>query len=563
MDRAASWAAAGLVVGATLTVDPGGFAPFGPLRWTVVTAGSLVVVALARAWRGPLDLTTVLWGALLAWLLVATVGAVDPLHAWIGTPDRRLGLLAWVVSALVFLAGRRLAAVPGATRTVVRGMTVAAVGVGAWALAELGGTAPVDVSFDGGRLGGPWGQPAYLGAAGTLLVPAAVGLAADRGEVTAWRAGAAVGAVAALAAVLGSGTRAAWFGLLVGGTVVAPRAWPWLSRHRVPAAAGVVALVVVAALTPIGGRAVGALSPGGIDDSGRLDEWRIGVRALADHPVVGVGPEGYRVVFGDAVDADYEAEHGRDVLPDRAHDALLDVGIVGGVPALVLYGTLLAVVVAAAVRRIGRPDPVLACLGVGAVAFVAQSLLLFPTAELDPIFWLVAGLVVGGAPGGRPRRYEPALAGAVVLLALVALVAGGLDVAADRNLATATDRLAEGDEGAALAAADRATGLRPDSIRTWFVAGRVAEEAGTILAVDAALDRIEAGLERSPRDPALRTDRSRLLLDRAVRSGLAADAVVAVDALDELVADDPVRALHRERLDLARTLLADADGVNR
>ncbi|MDQ1519706.1 MAG: hypothetical protein QOI55_779, partial [Actinomycetota bacterium] len=42
--------------------------------------------------------------------------------------------------------------------------------------------------------------------------------------------------------------------------------------------------------------------------------------------------------------ARYERAHGRDPLPDRAHDALLDVGTTTGVPGLVAYVALLAVV---------------------------------------------------------------------------------------------------------------------------------------------------------------------------------------------------------------------------
>src|SRR3546814_15208205 len=74
----------------------------------------------------------------------------------------------------------------------------------------------------------------------------------------------------------------------------------------------------------------------------RSEEWRIAARALADHPIAGVGPEGYRIAFADAVDADYQRAHGRDQQPDRAHAAPLDVALAGGLPALAAWFAVMA-----------------------------------------------------------------------------------------------------------------------------------------------------------------------------------------------------------------------------
>ena len=73
-----------------------------------------------------------------------------------------------------------------------------------------------------------------------------------------------------------------------------------------------------------------------------------------------------------------------------------------------------------------------------------------------------------------------------------------------------------------VAHADDATRLRPDSIRTWYVAARIAQRGDALTDVDAALDRVQHGLDRSPRDPALRVLYGELLVERAARSRLAA-----------------------------------------
>src|SRR5690606_31272401 len=145
-------------------------------------------------------------------------------------------------------------------------------------------------------------------------------------------AGTAVGMLTV--AAVGSGARAAWVGLAASAIIVAamrrddiirlvarrPR------RHVAALAAGLaVAGAAIVVWSPLGDRVAATFDrdePGG---SGRLDEWRVATRVIADRPVIGAGPEGYRVVFADGVDRAYERDHGRDPLPDRAHAAPLDL----------------------------------------------------------------------------------------------------------------------------------------------------------------------------------------------------------------------------------------------
>src|SRR4051794_32499919 len=101
-----AWGVAALVLGTVVAVDPDGLVPTGPLRWTViaVTAG----ITLATLVRRPVVIPKAparLWAALIGMLTIAAFDAADPLHAWIGTPDRRLGLLAWITFPALFLAG--------------------------------------------------------------------------------------------------------------------------------------------------------------------------------------------------------------------------------------------------------------------------------------------------------------------------------------------------------------------------------------------------------------------------------------------------------------------------
>ncbi len=573
-------------------VLPFGWDRSGPIRWLVLpTVGfALLAASTDRATAaGPAGderpagalavRARVAWVVLLAWGLVATVVAVDPLHAWIGTPDRRFGWLTWLLCGALFTVG--VDGGPGARSLAVRATTVGAALLGLHTAGQWFGLLD-DGRFAGDRLGGPLGQPAYLGAAAALAAPVAAGLAVDRTAAPRWRLAGALGCGGAVTAIVLSQSRAAWVGSVVGVAVVAG-ASTWRRRRspgddagridrRIAAAAIGVPVVLVAAVPTLRRRLTGAGRSGGVVD-GRLDEWRVGLRALGDSPLTGYGPEGYRTVFGANVDEDYVVQWGRDVLTDRAHNGLLDVGLAFGLPGVAAAAAALGLVLLGAVRAARLGEPTLLGLAVGVVAHVVGQQFLFPLSEVDPLFWLLAGLVVGAAAQGGPadpigRPAPPSRAGprwrdtartvtigAAAGLAVLVAAAGIADIVADAEVATTLDDRRTGpaaDAGAGDGELDLATTLRPDSIRYRFLASRLASRRGDL---DAALAEIEAGLARSPSDPALRGEEGALLLERARRT---TDPAVrqpsidhAIEVLQDLVLDDPLHPRHLQRLGVA------------
>jgi tetratricopeptide (TPR) repeat protein len=195
-----------------------------------------------------------------------------------------------------------------------------------------------------------------------------------------------------------------------------------------------------------------------------------------------------------------------------------------------------------------------------------QQLVLFPVAELDPLAWLLAGVVLAATPdpsGTRRVGGDRGLRGTAVVVActvgaVLLVVDATSALVADRALATATAEAARGDHLAAVDAADRATDLRPWSIDGWYAAAGIAAAGPSLLDLDAALARMEAGLARSPRDPALLDRREQLLVERAQRSGLIEDLDRAEAAVRDRIAVDPANPAHHRRLGLV--LLARGDG---
>jgi tetratricopeptide (TPR) repeat protein len=382
-------------------------------------------------------------------------------------------------------------------------------------------------------VGGPFGSPAYLAAVAVMLIPASVGLACDPAERRSWRLAAGAAAGSGLLALGLSGTKAGLVGMGAALLVSLPAWWRSAAAHPVRAGLAAMAVIALTLVSPVGGRMADLAGEGG-QAAGRLDEWRIGMTALARRPLAGTGLEGYRIAFPGVVDAAYTRAYGREVVTDRAHSGPIDLGISLGLPGAVAW---LAAAGFLGVRgwRASRMGPLLAGLGAGVAGYFAQQLFLFPIVEGDVVLWALAGVLVAGV---GPRREQPVvskpLSWLAAALSVAALLAGALDVMADRQAASAlaADRVEP---------ADRAAALRPDSFRYRLVGAEVARRSGSL---EQAMARIGEALALSPNDPALRSARARLLVE-AAQAGGAAEIEAAVAALRDLVTTDPNHGGHR------------------
>lgn len=568
MDRAGSRVLAALAPTVLLAVDPWGWYPFGPIKWLLVT--TLVPVGLglelfARAPRVPPRLKWALL-AFLGWSAWTSAFGGDVVYAFIGTPERHFGVLTWAICVVLLVVGTALD--ERGARTVVGGVVLAGLGVGAVATAEALGWEPDELDV-AGRLSGTLGSPAYLGAAAALLLPVALGVALSR--TTAARSGVppdgtterddrrvvATGAAWAASVLLaiacvGSGARAAWLGLLAGTVVVAAssagslRAWGRDRPGRVAGAvlAVAVATVLVVLLTPVGSRLSAATDPDAAGGRGRLDEWRVATNVFLESPAVGFGAEGYRNAFHLGVDERYEREHGRRQQPDRAHSVVLDLAVTGGLPLVVAWLFVVGIVGRAAWRTLRSGPLWLRGVAAGLVAHVVGQLLLFPVVELEPIAWLLAGVVVARdlpRPHVEGRMHaDPRLAGSVIAISSIGLIVGLVDVRLDHAAERVAQALARGDRSAALRTVDESVGEGDLVVRVHLLAAR-AEVVGQ-RGYTAALRRVDDALAISPRDPIARLAKATYLVDRAEATQTVAHRDAARAYVAGELSDDPYAA---------------------
>jgi len=561
---------------AVLVVDPFGWYPFGPAKFAAVSVTGFGGTALVLASR-PVRLrgrTAITLGLFLVWLALAALVGFDPVYAWTGTPERRLGVITWLLCGLLFVSGHAIDV--ARDRVAMLGCLIATgLGSGSLAVAEAIGWEPSLFDVEPGRLTSTMGSAAFLGAVTVLLLPPMVGIAGDR-ELQPWVRGAAACAAAAqTVACVGAGARASWFGLAVAAlvTVVARRRAVLADRARAALVATslLVAFLALALLSPFGDRLASTADAGAAGGRSRVDEWRVAAAVVADHPVTGVGPEGYRIAFAEGVDDAYEQAYGRDPIPDRAHSAPLDVALAGGLPALAMWAALMVLMIGAAWRAL-RDGPLwLAGVAAGFVAHVAEQVLLFPTAELEPISWLLAGVLVATFPKAHPTAQRDAIGAAqprpehvaskatvaaAAAIAVAALAVGAVDVLADRDAHRSTEATGRGDTARAVRSARAAVARRPDEVRLHLLLGfaLVHDQQGT----NAGIAALNDALAISPGDPIVRRHRARLLVERAGATRLPADVTAARRDLDELTAMDPANAALWMLAGAAARLDADA-----
>lgn len=553
-------------VGAAGVVDPAGLAPFGPAKWAAVTAAMLTAAFVVL--RSPIRAARTPSIAWVAFLVVATLTAAlgaDPLYAWIGTPERHFGWLTWALCGIGFLVGQQLR--NAEFRALVVALAALGAVAGVWAAAELGGWNALALA-GAGRPIGVMGSSAFLGALASLTTPTSMAAMLDRSWRRAHRVAFAAAAASSGMALVASGARAAWTGAAAASVVVV--ACRRRSLRRPTTATLVAALVVAAAFvvpvaiaSGVAVRVPDAFSEREGGAHGRVDEWRTAARVIAAHPVTGVGPEGYRIAFAAAVDADYERRHGRDPLPDRAHSLVLDVAATTGLPGVALFLLVLASLTPFVARALRGAAPMAVGVAAAVLAYAIQSLFLFQLAELDPVVWLAVGALVGSsardhelAKFSTAARVRPTLALALAGAALV----GALDVVADRAARRTLTEVAAGRSPADPAFAAR---LRPDAVRYRLVAVRGYEASTRPGAFAEALDHLDAATRLSPGDPVVQRERARVLLDRARTTTASDDIARAVMTLRTIARSDPNNAEVQLRLGLALALADDLVAAER
>jgi O-antigen ligase len=407
--------------------------------WTILAFVCALFVWGVATRRVPrIEPIPVLDGFVAAFFGVSVVSfflSVDIEQSFWGERLQRQGLATLILYLLFFYAGRAYLKRPAQLVLLIRAVALGASVVAGYALIQWIGLDPIWTEQPTFRVSSTIGQPNALGAflAFTMILTL-VAAATSKGlpKQATWVFGASVQATALVLTV----SRGAYIAAAVGicmlvfyGALHARQLLRQLAIFLIVVASMATTLLIVSdtardAASQISGRmsAITEVSEAGSVRM-HLDLWRVAGAIIADHPILGTGPDTYAVVFPSYRDATLSTDRAAVFRPLRVespHNALLAVAVGSGLFALAFFLGILAV----SYRQLWMARADSALLGVVATG-VAGALTahlvgdLFITAEVTGtwLFWLVLGscLAVTVTRNGSARgsSVEPSLHGEV------------------------------------------------------------------------------------------------------------------------------------------------------
>ena len=136
--------------------------------------------------------------------------------------------------------------------------------------------------------------------------------------------------------------------------------------------------------------------------------WHAAIKMLVDHPVFGVGMDGFIDWYRRSRAEDYLAK-GFQSVSTSAHNVFLDIASSGGFPLILIYCAILVLVIISIVRFTKRSDGLdfyfLAIVG-GWVAYQAQSFVSINQLGLAIWGWVLSGLIIGYEINTRVKKIE-------------------------------------------------------------------------------------------------------------------------------------------------------------
>lgn len=130
----------------------------------------------------------------------------------------------------------------------------------------------------------------------------------------------------------------------------------------------------------------------------RGDYWRAGWKITVQHPLTGVGLDGYGDWYRRARNLAATVRRGPDVTSNAAHNVWLDLSSNGGFPLLISYLTLVILVVIASLRILKSSkvfDPYFSALFGCWIAYHAQSIISLNQIGLAIWGWVLGGAIIG------------------------------------------------------------------------------------------------------------------------------------------------------------------------
>jgi hypothetical protein len=270
------------------------------------------------------------------------------------------------------------------------------------------------------------------------------------------------------------------------------------------------ALLAIGVAIAIGGRAWDQFSSddlqfpndpsahfGDLSGAGRHDFYRVGIDAFAEKPALGHGAGTYQFSWDELRSIPIPVKDAHSVF----FEAFAELGLVGGLLALALFGVLLWTGFAAWRHARGAQRELCAVLLAVAVAFTVGAAIdwFWEIAALGAIFFLASGVLVAvrcaqlaparSETGGRVenRRFGLVVAGLAIAWVTALGLIGPLLV--DHQIKASQEAAASGDLAGAVNHADTARSIEPWAATPYVQLGLLAQAQGDFVTADGRLSQ--------------------------------------------------------------------------
>jgi O-antigen ligase len=368
-----------------------------------------------------------------------------PLLGLFGGWTRSSGTLSIVVWLVALTAGLQVA---GGEVLRDRQLTLLGRASAVFAILVILGRLGVSIvpSPESSRASGPLGSSAFSGALLALVTP--IGVMRLFAQNARLRYEGVVSFALTVAALAACGARASWLGAALGVvnslSIVLNQNrdanTSLVDLRRFVFGLVVVLLVGISALFAFG-TASRVTTTGETNGTaaGRTVLWATGLRAVVHDPIFGVGFDQQESALAENLPADFERRFDDSVIPDRAHNWVLDLWLGGGLLTLVAMVGALVV----ALRRVQR-DPLGIAVLAGVTGYLAQAQFNFSLPGVEALMWLLLGVAVSPHRRSVKLAIQPVIPTAIVGLMVAAPFV--LNIAADAQLERGRQSEQSGDQ---------------------------------------------------------------------------------------------------------------------
>ena len=402
------------------------------LALVALLAGAVLVTAVRRG-AIFVDRTMALLGVAVLAGSVSAMFSNAPTLGLFGGWTRSSGTLSIVVWLVALTAGLQLA---GGEVLRDRQLTLLGRASAVFAILVILGRlgVPIVPSPESSRASGPLGSAAFSGALMALMTP--IGFMRLFAQNARLRYEGVVSLALTVTALAACGARASWLGAVLGVVISLSIVFKQkrdantslVDLRRFVVGLVVVLFVGISALFAFG-TASRVTTTGETNGTaaGRVVLWGTGLRAIVHDPIFGVGFDQQESALAENLPADFERRFDDSVIPDRAHNWVLDLWLGGGLLTVVAMVGALVV----ALRRVQR-DPLGIAVLAGVIGYLAQAQFNFSLPGVEALMWLLLGVAASPHRRSVKLAIQPVIPTAIVGLIVSAPFV--LNITADAQL---------------------------------------------------------------------------------------------------------------------------------